>query len=108
MRLLSSARYEQLVQAEAQALAYQWQIKRLSDDNGALLAQIDGERRRAENAVDALLLSKSAPPITPQPGRPLSEDLNPFDDQPDELAELYKQIKSNPISALLNGADDAK
>ena len=108
MKLLSNARYEQLVQAEARALAYQWQIKQLTDGQGALLAQIDGERRRAENAVDALLLTKSAPPISVQPERPSSEDLNPFEDQPDELAALMKVIKSNPLAALLNGADDAQ
>ena len=108
MRLLSNARYEQLVQAEAQSIAYQWQIKRLAEDNGALLAQIDGDRRRAENAVDALLLTKSAPPISVQPERPSSADLDPFGDQPDELAELMKAFKANPIAALLNGADDAQ
>jgi hypothetical protein len=108
MRLLSAARYEQLVQAEAQAIAYQWQIKRLTDERGSLLSQIEVERRRAENAVDALLLTKGGSPITPSPALPESVDLDPFDDDPKELEALMRRMQASPVTTLEEGRGDAK
>lgn len=103
---LTRTRYEALVDAEARTKALQMEVDYLQQRNGALEGQIVTERRRAENAVDALLLSNSAPPITPQ--QPLPPDPVMFDDDPAELEKLMKEYKMDPAGTLMReGVGDA-
>ena len=90
---ISRERYEQLIQAAAETAA-------LKRENGALLEQIERERHRAENAVDALLVAKSALPITP-PAKESKPEVGMFDDDPEELERILKEMRADAAGTLI-------
>lgn len=95
---MTRARYEELVQAEAQSRALMVQLRQMTE-----LAE--RERDRADRATDVALLVRSAPPISPQ--KPVEPELPMFDDQPEELRQMMKELKRDPVGVLLrDGAGD--
>jgi hypothetical protein len=89
---ITRSRYEQLVLAEAESRALRAELQRT-------LKALDRAEERADAAVDAALVSRAVAPITPQ--KPQLPELPMFDDQPEELRELMKQIKRDPLGTLL-------
>lgn len=89
---VTRTRYEQLVFAEAEARGLKAELQRT-------LKALERAEERADAAVDAALVSRSVAPITPvreeKPQPPM------FDDQPEELRELMKQLKVDPVGILL-------
>ena len=97
---ISRARYEQLVASAAE-------VEILRAQYGALLGQVEHERHRAENAVDALLLARNAPAITPQVAQGVP-DIGMFDDDPEELKRIMREMQTDPNGTLIReGVGDA-
>ena len=98
---ISRTKVIEMIEKAAQCTALQAQVDDLTARNRALLSQIEVERSRAQNAVDALLLKNSALPITPTP--PSGPEPAMYDDDPDELKELYRRMRTDPVGVLMDG-----
>jgi hypothetical protein len=64
-----------------------------------LKLQLAVERKRAENAIDAMLIRHDALPISPPP--PPVPEVPMFDDDPAVLAEMMKEFQVAPVETLL-------
>lgn|SRR5512146_1327020 len=96
---ITRTRYEELVQAEARALALTGELERLT-------GQVERERERADRATDAALLVHHAPPIAPT--KPAEPERAMFEDDPEELRKMMKEYKRDPVGVLLReGQGDA-
>jgi hypothetical protein len=56
-----------------------------------LESQVGYERHRADQAIDNLLATRGLQPVMPPPA--VTEDMNPWQEDPKELAELMKQLE---------------
>ena len=85
---------------EARCEALSQQTERDAQEIKRLLALVEHERRRAENATDELLAVRGMAPVTPLPPAP-PELHDEFGEDLDAVAKYEKEAKERGIGVVL-------
>lgn len=87
---ISRREYRQLLEAAAQLIVVKTANKGLSDTLAYFQSAYETEKKRADNAVDELLVTKGTPPITPTPPhKPSVDDL--WEEDEEEVKKIMER-----------------